>query len=328
MHELYPLLFTQDQFRPYMWGGQRLRPFVTPEYDGQPIAELWAIADRPEENIISVIANGPLRHKNIHQLLVEYGDQLTGSAQLTKGKFPLLIKLIDPLDNLSSQVHPPKAVAQELGGDPKTEAWYILDGAARDAHLYAGFKPGVTKELFDKALRDGAAAEWFYKLNVAPGDVLYIPSGRLHTIGKGCFLLEVQENSNTTYRVFDWNRIDTKTGRPRELHIDQALRSIDFNDIEPSFEHFPVETIGSNQRRRLIDSPLFQMESWQSTGRQEHHVSSGFDVIFAEDRPLTLHWSGGSLEIEPLGFCLIPHMVKTYSLVPDAPAKYIRIFME
>src|SRR5437773_1372608 len=138
-------------------------------------------------------------------------------------------------DKLSLQVHPPEKIADRLGGESKTEFWYIA-GADPGAELYLGFRESITLDQFEKALRDGTAADYIHKIQVKTGDAVFLPSGRLHALGAGNLLIEVQQNSDTTYRVFDWNRVDDK-GKQRQLHIDQALQCIDFDDVRPRLLH-------------------------------------------------------------------------------------------
>ena len=146
--------------------------------------------------------------------------------------FPVLIKVLDCRDDLSIQVHPPAAVAPSLGGEPKTEMWFVAD-AAPGARIYAGVRSGVTRGEFEAALGDGTVATCVHQLSPRPGDSLFVPSGRIHALGAGLVVFEIQQNSDTTYRVFDWNRAGLD-GRPRALHIRESLASIDFTDVEPA----------------------------------------------------------------------------------------------
>src|SRR5205823_11147865 len=165
--------------------------------------------------------------------LAEHHDQeLLGTVRLQHGRFPLLIKILDAQQKLSLQVHPPPKQAAELGGEPKTEMWYIAE-AAPGAELFVGLKRGVTREEFERKIQDGTVAECIHALKVQTGDAMLLPSGRIHAIGAGNVIFEIQQNSDTTYRVFDWNRLGLD-GKPRQLHIAEALASIDFNDVEPA----------------------------------------------------------------------------------------------
>ena len=156
---------------------------------------------------------------------------LGGAKPAADGRFPLLCKILDARDKLSLQVHPPARKTAELKGEPKTEMWFIAD-AAPDASLYVGLKRGVTRAEFEKKISDGSVADCFHRIPVRAGDTMFLPSGRVHAIGDGLVIFEIQQNSDTTYRVFDWNRVGLD-GKPRDLHVAQSLASIDFNDFEP-----------------------------------------------------------------------------------------------
>jgi len=231
-----------------VWGGRSLEMIYSrPLPDSQPYGESWEMSDRRHEQ--SIVDQGPYAGKSLHDLWSNHREELFGTG-LTGDRFPLLIKILDARDDLSIQVHPPQAVAAELGGEPKTEMWYIAD-CDPDAQLYVGFKEGVTRDDFEASLADGTVAEKVHAITPRPGDSIFIPSGRLHAIGAGFLIYEIQQNSDTTYRVFDWNRLGLD-GNARELHVEKSMRSIDFDDIEPGMdkpdgpviakcEHFVVE---------------------------------------------------------------------------------------
>ena len=235
-------------YMPRIWGGRSLESTYSRTLpDGQPYGESWEMSDREHEQ--SIVHEGPYAGHSLHDLWSNHRDELFGTG-LTGDRFPLLIKILDARDDLSIQVHPPRAVSDELGGEPKTEMWYIAD-CDPGAKLYVGFKDGVTREDFGTSLEDGTVAEKVHAIAPHPGQSIFIPSGRLHAIGAGFLIYEIQQNSDTTYRVFDWNRLGLD-GMPRELHVEKSMRSIDFGDIEPGMdeadgpviancEHFVVE---------------------------------------------------------------------------------------
>src|SRR5215204_3567653 len=225
---LYPLTF-QPIFKERIWGGRNLERLYRKQLPAKnAIGESWEITDRPEG--VSVIANGPLAGKDLRWLMEEHRAELLG-RDFSAERFPLLIKILDCQDTLSVQVHPPAKIAAELGGEPKTEMWYIADATA-EAKLYAGLKRGVTRDEFEKRIADGSVADALHSLKVQAGDVMFLPSGRVHAIGAGNVIFEIQQNSDTTYRVFDWNRVGLD-GTPRELHVRESLACIDFADYEP-----------------------------------------------------------------------------------------------
>lgn len=214
-----------------VWGGRTLETKYgrrLPSGD-VPYGESWEVVDREHEQ--SVVLGGPLDGMTLNELWRKHREAVFGKHAPGGDRFPLLVKILDARDTLSLQVHPPASLAPALGGEPKTEMWYIAE-AAPDACLYAGVKDGVTRESFEKALKDGTAAELVPKIPVKAGDFIFIPSGRLHAIGAGLLIFEIQQNSDTTYRVFDWNRVGLD-GKPRALHIQESLQCIDFNDRDP-----------------------------------------------------------------------------------------------
>ena len=215
---LYPLLF-QPVFKERIWGGRELERLYAKKIPaGQPIGESWEISDRPGD--ASVIAHGPLAGQDLRWLMEHHAAKILGGAKpAAAGRFPLLCKILDAREKLSLQVHPPAGRAAELAGEPKTEMWYIAD-AAPDASLYVGLKRGVTRAEFERKISDGSVADCFHRIPVRAGDTMFLPSGRVHAIGDGLVIFEIQQNSDTTYRVFDWNRVGLD-GRPRELHVAQ-----------------------------------------------------------------------------------------------------------
>ena len=169
-----------------------------------------------------------------------------------------MIKILDAREKLSLQVHPPAGKAAELGGEPKTEMWFIAD-AAPGAELFVGLKRGVTRAEFEKKISEGSVAECFHRIPVHAGDAMFLPSGRVHAIGAGLVIFEIQQNSDTTYRVFDWNRVGLD-GKPRELHVAQSFASIDFNDFEPKLVGNKFSGEDKIQIASLVHEKLFNVE--------------------------------------------------------------------
>jgi mannose-6-phosphate isomerase len=217
-----------------VWGGRELERVYgrTLPTAGEPYGESWEIVDRPEEQ--SVVDGGPFNGRTLHELWTRHREEIFGPDLADSEHFPILIKVLDARDDLSIQVHPPLHLADQLAGEPKTEMWYIAD-CTRDAKLYVGLKNGVTRPEFEQAVADGTVAGVVHSVSPSPGDSIFIPSGRLHAIGAGFLIHEIQQNSDTTYRVFDWNRVGLD-GKPRDLHVEQSLASIDFNDFEPAMD--------------------------------------------------------------------------------------------
>jgi mannose-6-phosphate isomerase len=243
------MLFDQPlTFRPlYMervWGGRRLGHLPGRKApSGVPIGESWELVDR--EDAQSVVDHGPHAGVSLHELWMSHRTAVFGEVA-DAPRFPILAKLLDARETLSVQVHPPEKIAAEMGGEAKTEMWYVLE-ADGGAELFAGFRKGVSREQCEAAIASGGVAELLHRIPVREGDMIFIPSGRCHAIGAGCLIAEIQQNSDTTYRVFDWNRAGLD-GLPRALHIAASLRSIDFSDYEPGLagnaiacDHFTSE---------------------------------------------------------------------------------------
>jgi mannose-6-phosphate isomerase len=214
-----------------VWGGRLLETLYQRQLPDAtaPYGESWEMVDRPGEQ--SVVRDGKFAGLTLHDLWIGHRQEVFGSAAPESDRFPLLIKILDARDTLSLQVHPPASEATALQGEPKTEMW-VIARAAPDAMLYAGVQPGTTRESFAAALANGTAAALVPELPVKKGDFIFIPSGRLHAIGAGLLIFEIQQNSDTTYRVFDWNRLGLD-GQPRALHVEESLRCIDFTDTAP-----------------------------------------------------------------------------------------------
>jgi len=320
MPPLYPLTF-QPIFKARVWGGRSLaRLYGKPLPNGGPIGESWEISDRPGD--ASVIAHGPLAGKDLRWLVENHRSDLLGDARLEGGRFPLLIKLLDAQEKLSLQVHPPASRNAELHGDPKTEMWFIAE-AAPGAELYVGLKHGVTRADFERRARDGSVAECFHRVPVRAGDAMFLPSGRVHAIGAGLVLFEIQQNSDTTYRVFDWNRVGLD-GQPRELHLAQSLASIDFNDFEPVLAG-GEESSGVHCRvRKLVTDPLFNVEWVRALNDGVIPLPASrmqiIGVVAGEVRV-----SGSSAPVLRAGdFCLLPACLQRIELAATADAQFLR----
>jgi mannose-6-phosphate isomerase len=217
-----------------IWGGRQLeeRYGRTLPAPSVPIGEAWEIVDR--ENEQSIVSSGEFSGKSLHDLWISHRDEIFGSGLPDSGRFPILLKILDCADDLSIQVHPPAAIAKALCGEPKTEMWYIADRKP-GAKLYVGLKQAADKASFEKAIAEGTVADQVHAIFPEKGQSIFIESGRLHAIGAGFLIHEIQQNSDTTYRVFDWNRTDS-AGNPRQLHIAESLACIDFSDHEPEMD--------------------------------------------------------------------------------------------
>lgn len=295
----YPLKF-KPIFKQRIWGGHTLKDYFGKTLPaGEKIGESWELADLPEDK--SQIINGELAGMNIGQAIDKYSKEIMGSEDFS-GNFPLLIKLLDAQDVLSVQVHPTKETCQRMGkGDPKTECWYIIK-AEPGAVIYKGLKAGVTKEQFAQAIKEGTVAELLNKIEVAPGQMHFLPSGTAHAIGAGLLIAEIQLPSDTTYRVFDFNRID-KNGKGRQLHIAEALESITF---EQNPDELTVRTTG-----RLVNCRQFTVDKGHNAQNAERLLSQGrMKVImvikgkgeFISQGSENVHFVGGDTILIPAAY--------------------------
>ncbi len=298
---LQPLVF-RPLFMERVWGGRRLASLYRKQLPAHArIGESWEIVDRPEAQ--SVVAAGPLRERTLHDLWLENRAAIFGEVS-DAPRFPLLIKLLDAAEKLSLQVHPPADVAAELGGEAKTEFWYIAE-ASPSAELYVGLREESSRAQLEKALSSNAVAEHVHTIRVRAGDAMFLPSGRMHAIGAGNLIVEIQENSDTTYRVFDWNRKD-EHGKTRELHLEQALRSIDFNDRAPALVA-PVD-------ESLVRHSLFAVEKWELTDERAAAPLGKFSIIAC----LTGELICAGTILRPGEFFLVPASLRDRALKPAA----------
>ena len=261
--KVYPLKF-RPIYKQRIWGGQKLREVFGKDLPpDQLIGESWELSDLPQDK--SIIANGELKGQTLISAINRYPVEITGEPYF-EGPFPLLIKFLDAHDFLSVQVHPDEQTVERLGqGQPKTECWYIIS-VEPDAVIYKGLKKGVTKSQFAEAIEKGNVADLLARVPVEAGQCHFLPAGTAHAIGPGLVIAEIQLPSDTTYRIFDWNRVD-QTGRPRELHIEQALESIHFNMSE---DELPVTTIG-----RLLNCRYFIIDKGHQARNCEVLLSPG-----------------------------------------------------
>lgn len=250
---MYPLKF-EAIYKTLIWGGEKIFAFKGIETKQKNIGESWEISGVKGNE--SVVANGPLAGKTITELIEKYKDELIGKKTFdsTGTEFPLLIKFIDARDDLSIQVHPDNELASKLhnGSKGKTEMWYVIQ-ADENAHLMSGFSEKITPEEYTEKVENDTIINVLSDYKVKTGDVFFLPAGRVHSIGKGCLIAEIQQTSDITYRIYDFNRLDLD-GKPRELHTEQAKVAIDYN-VLPDYKTEYLEE--PNKRNLLIDCEYF-----------------------------------------------------------------------
>ncbi len=312
---LYPLLF-EPNLHPTVWGGKQIQTYKKQTPANEPIGESWEVSVVPSS--VSIISNGEFKGMPLDRIVKEFGPELLGKSVFEKysGEFPLLIKFIDAADDLSIQVHPNDELASEVGKNGKTECWYIID-AKPGAFLYAGMKEQITKEEYVKRVEKGTICDVLAKHSVKAGDVFYLPAGRVHAICGGILLAEVQQNSDITYRIYDYNRPGLD-GKPRQLHTAEALRAIDFN-VQDEYR-----TIYNDEQQRAnpcIESPFFTMRI-VLTNRPFHRNLMKYDSFIVTmclegDCRIKIRHTGDEILLREGYSCLIPACIADYDVIPQ-----------
>ncbi len=258
--KLYPLKF-EPIFKSMLWGGQGLPALLNcqPPHD-DPIGEAWVVSD--VEGNSSRVVDGPLAGTTLRELLVRDPIQILGKAPAAQGRFPLLLKFIDSRQELSVQVHPNDDQAAKLGPGMfgKTEAWVILERSSESSKIYSGLREGVTADRFRAALRDKTTPNLLHSFVPNPGDCVFLEAGTVHAIGANVLLFEVQQTSDITYRLYDWDRVDAKTGKPRQLHIDEGLACANFASGPCPAVRPKTTTVEGVREERLVDCRYFSLE--------------------------------------------------------------------
>lgn len=322
----YPLKF-EPLLKVRPWGGETLSDIYN--YSGtDPIGESWEIADHDEDK--SIVSNGALKGKTLHQLFTENPSELAGNAidRNSPDKFPLMLKLLDSKSALSVQVHPDDKYADtkkkgELG---KTEAWYILE-ADKDACIYYGLKDNLSRTDFEQAIKDGVTDKCMNKIYVSGGEVFYIPSGTVHALGPGVRMAEIQQNSDTTFRIFDWNRVGLD-GKARELHIEDSLAVTDYNSkLRGKAEPAVIEQENA-LRESFITCEKFAFEKisniQKNTTLDTEHKS--FHIITVVEGNISVECSEGEELLNKWQTCLIPSCCGKYEVTADENSSFLLFY--
>lgn len=325
MNTLYPLKF-KPIFKEKIWGGDKIRTRLGLDFGQLPnCGEAW-VASGVEGNQTR-IANGFLEGNELNEVLEIYMDDLVGEEAFEKfgNTFPLLVKFIDATDYLSIQVHPDDALAASRGvGNGKTEMWYIID-AEKGAELISGFNQPVDKDHYLKSLDDGTLKEILNVEKVSAGDLFYIPSGRVHALGPGILLAEIQQSSDTTYRIYDWDRVD-ETGKGRTLHTDLALDAIDFTfhtSYRTDYQRVRNKTV------HLIESPYFNTNilDFNEPMRKDYSSLDSFVLYVCVGGASQLHYENGMVTLTKGEVVLIPAIIDDVFLVPEPNSKILEVYI-
>jgi mannose-6-phosphate isomerase len=326
MSELYPLKF-ETILKEKVWGGVALvKRFNKKPYNPNPIGESWEISAISGDQ--SVVSNGFLAGNNLEELLEVYMGDITGDSVYDKfgNEFPLLVKFIEAGQDLSIQVHPGDAMAKERhNAYGKTEMWYILE-AEKGALIYTGLKDDVTRQMYEEAVKNDTLAELLNVENSEPGDAFFTPAGRIHAIGTGIVLVEIQQTSDITYRIFDWNRKSSGSVQ-RDLHTDLALDVIDFSakgknkirkeaEIDKSLNLVSCEYFNTNIL--WFGKPI----------RKEYYHIDSFVIYICTEGEFFIRWDDSSEKVSKGETILLPAMIKEVTLEPAGEAKVLEVYIE
>jgi mannose-6-phosphate isomerase len=325
MNSLYPLKF-RTIFKDKIWGGQKIKQVLNKDFSPLPnCGETWELSGVPGN--ISVVNNGALAGKDLSDLISTYKSKLLGKQVYEKygEQFPLLVKFIDANEDLSIQVHPNDELAKERHNSfGKTEMWYILQ-ADEDASLITGFNQPVDKDKYVQKFEAGKLTEILNRETVQAEDLFFIPAGRVHTIGKGILLAEIQQTSDVTYRIYDFDRVDDK-GQKRELHVEEALDAIDYNfydEYKTSYEkriNAPVE---------MVSCPYFttnRLHFSQSTNRNYYDIDS-FIIYVCYEGSVEVDYEAGGVTLKAGEVALLPATIKEVALQTETGFKLLESYV-
>ncbi len=326
MQSLYPLKF-QTIYKDKIWGGQKIKTFLHKDFGNLPnCGETWEISGVKSD--VSVVADGPLKGESLDQLLEKYKDELVGKKVYDHfgNIFPLLVKFIDANDDLSIQVHPNDELAKKRHNSfGKTEMWYVVE-ADPGSTLISGFNKELDEQEYLDKFNSGHLTDILNKEDVKAGDVFFLPAGRVHTIGKGLLIAEIQQTSDITYRIYDFDRVDDK-GNKRELHVEEALAAIDYKHYPEYKTNYQPE---KNETVKLVSCPYFttnMMDFTQSTSKDYSNLDS-FVIYVCLEGSFTINYNNSSYPVK-MGDCmLLPKTVDKVSLETEGGFKILESFIE
>lgn len=310
--KLYPLKFT-PLYKYRIWGGEKLKIVLNKDYKEDSIGESWEISG--VEGDETLVLEGPLKNKSLKALIDEYKGDFVGHHvyEIFGDKFPLLIKFIDAKTPLSIQVHPSNEIAKQRHNSfGKNEMWYVME-ADKDAELIVGFDEKITQEDYKTHLKNNTILNVMHHEIVEKGDTFYIPTGRVHAIGAGVLLAEIQQTSDITYRIYDYNRVDAKTGAKRELHNDLAIDVIDY-EVHDNYK--TTYKLDKNVSNTLVHSPYFKTNILNLEGKIEMDYSNidSFVIYMCVEGSASFTCNGKSYDIKQGETFLIPASLNVLEL--------------
>lgn len=325
MTELYPIKF-EPILKDKVWGGNSLVKNYGKKADlSRLIGESWELSAMQDN--LSVISNGFLAGNNIEEVIEVYMGDITGEIVFEKfgNEFPLLIKFIEAKENLSVQVHPDDKIARERhNANGKTEMWYILE-TEPSSKIYTGFTHPITKDIFESALSEGKLLNLLNAESAGYGDVFFTPAGRIHAIGAGTILVEIQQTSDITYRIFDWER-KGKKGKSRDLHIDLALDVIDY---KAAGKNKITKELTPDKTVNLVSCPYFHTNvlKFSSLIRKDYNIIDSFIIYICIAGEFIIHWEKGAEIVTRGETVLIPAMITDVVLEPRQEARVLEVFI-
>jgi mannose-6-phosphate isomerase len=325
MNKLYPLKF-KPIYRDKIWGGEKIKTVLGMDYGSLPnCGEVWVLSG--VANNETVVSEGFLEGNELNELIEVYMDDLVGEKVFKKYKneFPILVKFIDANDYLSIQVHPDDSLAQKRGiGNGKTEMWYIIS-ADETSELISGFNKTVDQATYLKHLKNKTLKEILNFEKVTAGDVFYMPAGRVHALGPGILLAEIQQTSDTTYRIYDWDRLDDK-GNPRQLHIEDALEAIDYKAYDNYRSEYPKI---KNTATEIVNEQYFttNLLDIDQPIQQNYEWNDSFVIYTCVEGNGRINYPDGTVNLK-MGECLlIPNEINNIGIIPENTIKLLETYV-
>ena len=328
MSVLYPLKFAPAYFEK-IWGGQHVKTILHQDFgDLMNCGEVWLLSGLEGQN--SIVCNGDFAGDELNDLIETFMGDLVGEDVFNKygERFPLLIKIIDPLDNLSIQVHPDDELAQKIGlYNGKTEMWYVMN-AEKGAKLVSGFNRDVTPKEFEEAVANKSVEGMLNYVDVHNDDAFFIPARKIHALGAGCMVAEIQQTSDTSYRVYDWDRID-RFGMKRELHIDEALATINFKKEDSGKVSYDKKT--KNATVNLVKCPYFTTNliklDTKSALVKDYSELDSFVILMCTEGSFILSYENGTETIRTGECILIPNVINKVEIISDGECKLLEVYI-
>ena len=328
MSVLYPLKFAPAYFEK-IWGGQHVKTILHQDFgDLMNCGEVWLLSGLEGQN--SIVCNGDFAGDELNDLIETFMGDLVGEDVFNKygERFPLLIKIIDPLDNLSIQVHPDDELAQKIGlYNGKTEMWYVMN-AEKGAKLVSGFNRDVTPKEFEEAVANKSVEGMLNYVDVHNDDAFFIPARKIHALGAGCMVAEIQQTSDTSYRVYDWDRID-RFGMKRELHIDEALATINFKKEDSGKVSYDKKT--KNATVSLVKCPYFTTNliklDTKSALVKDYSELDSFVILMSTEGSFILSYEDGTETVRTGECILIPNVINKVEIISDGECKLLEVYI-